>query len=82
MRVGGDNRMKQSIDSGEGSYIGAYIVGYPGGYCTVPVGTAAVPALWVLQMGTVGYCGHCGYCAVTTVPVGTVFCGYCEYCTG
>ena len=36
--------------------------GYPGGYCTVPVGTAAVPVLWVLQMGTAGYCGYCGYC--------------------
>jgi hypothetical protein len=34
--------------------------GYPGGYCTVPVGTAAVPVLWVLQMGTAGYCGYCG----------------------
>ncbi len=27
-RVGGDNRMKQSIDSGEGSCVGAYIVLY------------------------------------------------------
>jgi hypothetical protein len=35
---------------------------YPGGYCVVPVGTAAVPVLWVLQMGTAGYCGYCGYC--------------------
>ena len=37
-------------------------IGYPGGYCTVPAGTAAVPVLWVLQMGTAGYCGYCGYC--------------------
>ena len=36
--------------------------GYPGGYCTVPVGTAAVPVLWVLPLGTAGYCGYCGYC--------------------
>jgi hypothetical protein len=36
--------------------------GYPGGYCTVPAGTAAVPVLWVLQMGSAGYCGYCGYC--------------------
>ena len=58
-------------------------VGYPGGYCTVPVGTAAVPVLWVLQMGTAGYCGYCGYCAVPAVPVGTAgYCGYCGYCTG
>ncbi len=57
--------------------------------------TAAVPVLWVLQMGTAGYCGYC-WC---TVPVGTVgtarakvtvgycgstrgywYCGYCGYC--
>ena len=55
------------------------VVGYPGGYCTVPVGTAAGTVLWVLQMGTVGYCGYCRYCAVPTVPVGTA--GYCGYCT-
>ncbi len=35
------------------------LVGYHGGYCTVPAGTAAVPVLWVLQMGTAGYCGYC-----------------------
>jgi hypothetical protein len=29
--------------------------GYPGEYCKVPAGTAAVPVLWVLQMGTVQY---------------------------
>ncbi len=28
VRVGGDNRMKQSVDSGEGSCVGAYIVLY------------------------------------------------------
>ncbi len=55
-------------------------LGYPGGYCTVPAGTAAVPVLWVLQMGTAGYWG---YCAVPAVPVGTAgYCGYCGYCTG
>ena len=42
---------------------------YPGGYCTVPVGTAAVPVLWVLPLGTVGYCGYYGYC------------GYCTGCS-
>ncbi len=58
-------------------------IGYPGGYCTVPVGTAAVPVLWVLQMDTAGYCGYCRYCAVLTVPKGTAgYCGYCGYCTG
>ncbi len=46
-------------------------------------GTAAVPVLWVLQMGTARYCGYCGYCAVPAVPVGTAgYCWYCGYCTG
>jgi hypothetical protein len=36
--------------------------GYPGGYCTVPVGTAAVRVLWVLPRGTARYCRYCGYC--------------------
>ena len=60
--------------------------GYPGGYCTVPVGTAAVLVLWVcpgVLQGTVGTAGtvdESGYC---TVPVGTAgYCGYCRYCTG
>jgi hypothetical protein len=35
------------------------LIGYLGGYCTVLAGTAAVPVLWVLQMGTAGYCGYC-----------------------
>ena len=69
------------------------IIGYPGGYCTVPVGTAAVPVLWVLQMGTAGYCRYYGYCGCIRVlrqyswvlqgtvgTVGTVKLGYCGYC--
>jgi hypothetical protein len=50
--------------------------GCPGRYCGSPgtVGTAAVPVLWVLQMGTADVFEYC------TVPVGTA--GYCGYCTG
>jgi hypothetical protein len=56
--------------------------GYPGGYCTVPVGILRQSRYcgycrWVLQ-GTVGAAvtvDASGYC---TVPVGTA--GYCGYC--
>jgi hypothetical protein len=65
--------------------------GYPGGYCTVPVGTAAVPVLWVLYVvmqGTVGTVGTAQYpwvlqgtVGTAAVPVGTAgYCEYCEYC--
>jgi hypothetical protein len=61
--------------------------GYPGGYCTVPVGTAAVRYCgWVLQ-GTAGYCWVLRVLwmnlGTAAVPVGTAgYCGYCGYCMG
>jgi hypothetical protein len=48
----------------------------PWGYCTVPVGNAAVPVLWVLQMGTAGYYRYCGYCGCIWLLHS--ICGYCR----
>ncbi len=59
------------------------VSGYPGGYCTVPVGTAAVPVMWVLQMGTAGYCGYCRVLWVLWVLRGLkVTVGYCASTRG
>ncbi len=47
------------------------------------MGIAAVPVLWVLQMGTAGTVDASGHCTVpmgTAGYVGTVTVGYCGYC--